>query len=228
MAAWQCINHAGGTLSVSGLKTVSVNTRADRDATVSREKAPSRHSCKWRRRNFFFLPLPAHKCCRFLISDAPFFSPQAFQNIGGDIFTHPHLFLLNMYEGRWQDKTHYFTISRAPLKRSQLNCIYSNQADQSAAHWHWRNRLRWIHKVSARRIKTKRPLWSSVKSVKRTEGGFLFNLAFLNVLTSGKDAAFKTIIPHLTCTMKQLHERSVTFRAYTESNPRRARNDLIH
>lgn len=115
--------------------------------------------------NFFSFLLPAHKCCQFLISDAPFFffPPQAFQNIDGDIFTHPHLFLLNMYEGRWEDKTHYFITSRAPLKRSQLRRIYSSQTDQSAAHWRWRNRLRWIHKVIARRMKTKRPLWSSVK-----------------------------------------------------------------
>lgn len=30
---------------------------------------------------------------------------------------------------------------------------------------------------------------------------------------------FKTIIAHLTCTMKQLDERFVTFKAYMESNP---------
>lgn len=34
MAAWQCINHCGGTLSVSRLKTVRVNTSSDMDATV--------------------------------------------------------------------------------------------------------------------------------------------------------------------------------------------------
>lgn len=44
------------------------------------------------------------------------------------------------------------------------------------------------------------------------------NLVILNVITSSEDAVFKTIIPHLTCTMKQLHERSVTFKAFIESN----------
>lgn len=45
---------------------------------------------------------------------------------------------------------------------------------------------------------------------------WVFNLVFLNVLIGERDAVFETIIPHLTCTMKQLHERFMTFKAYIE------------
>lgn len=106
MAAWQCINHIGGTLYVSRLKTVRVNSSADRDATVNQEKLPC--------------------CC-----------PTTLANGGSSLF---------------------------PTCKCCPPCRY-------------------------------------------------FNLVFLNVLTSGKDTVFKTIIPHLTCTMKQ------TFKACVESNP---------
>lgn len=52
MAAWQCINHSGGTLSVSRLRAVRVNTSADRDATAL-SLLVSHHIGKQRRLSFF-------------------------------------------------------------------------------------------------------------------------------------------------------------------------------
>lgn len=50
MAAWQCINHSGGTLSVSRLKTVRVNTWANRfAAAMSGEKFFARVPPRWQR-----------------------------------------------------------------------------------------------------------------------------------------------------------------------------------
>lgn len=44
-------------------------------------------------------------------------------------------------------------------------------------------------------------------------------LSLWNVLISRKDAIFKTITPHLTCTMKQPHGCFMTFKDHIVSNP---------